>query len=134
MVKKTPSFTLIHTFRATPAEVFNTLTNSKSLAEWSGEGSVSKKLGGPFNMFDGWVEGKILTYKPGKELAYTWKTTEWPKEWAASEVRYEFTSVKTGTKVTLTHTNLPNAKEAKNHKTGWTEHVFEPLEKFLTSK
>lgn len=128
------SFTLTHTFRATPVQVFDALINSKALTEWSGEGSVSKKVGGAFTMFDGWVEGKVLAYKPCKELAYTWKTTEWPKEWEASEVRYIFAPTKTGTKVTLTHTNLPNAKEAKNHKTGWTEHVFEPLEKFLTSK
>lgn len=125
------SFTLIHAFRATPAEVFDALTNSKALAQWSGEGSVSKKVGGQFTMFDGWVEGKVLTYKPNKELAYTWKTTEWPEEWDPSEVRYIFTPTKTGTKVTLTHTNLPNTKEARDHKAGWNEHVFVPLEKFL---
>ncbi|MEK7570287.1 MAG: SRPBCC domain-containing protein [Patescibacteria group bacterium] len=131
MPKALPSFTLTHTFQATPAEVFEALTSSKALAEWSGEGSVSKKVGGAFNMFDGWVEGKVLAYKPGKELAYTWKTTEWPKEWEPSEVRYIFTATKTGTKVTLTHTNLPNVKEAKDHKSGWAEHVFEPLAAFL---
>ena len=128
------NFTLTHTFRASPKAVFDALTNSKALSEWSGEGLVSKKVGGSFNMFDGWVEGKVLAYKPGKELAYTWKTTEWPKEWAASEVRYIFTKTKIGTKVTLTHFNLPNTKEAREHKAGWIEHVFEPLEKFLTSK
>lgn len=131
MSKALLRFTLTHTFRAKPAAVFDALTNAKALAEWSGEGNVSKKVGGAFNMFDGWVEGKVLAYKPGKELAYTWKTTEWPKEWNPSEVRYIFSSTKTGTKVTLTHSNLPNAKEAKDHKTGWMEHVFVPLETFL---
>ncbi|MEK7631662.1 MAG: SRPBCC domain-containing protein [Patescibacteria group bacterium] len=125
------SFTLIRTFNASPKDVFDALTNSKALAEWSGEGSVSKKVGGLFTMFDGWVEGKVLTYKPGKELAYTWKTSEWPEAWATSEVRYAFTAVKNTTKITLIHSNLPNAKEAKDHKTGWVEHVFEPLEKYL---
>lgn len=127
-------FTLTHTFRATPAQIFVGLTNSKALAEWSGEGSVSKKVGGAFAMFDGWVSGKILAYTPGKELAYTWKTTEWPEAWAPSEVWYVFEKTKTGTKVTLTHSNLPNAKEAKDHKTGWVEHVFEPLEKYLIAR
>ena len=122
---------LTYAFRATPAEVFAALTNSTALAEWSGEGNVSKRVGGAFTMFDGWVAGKVLTYKPGKELAYTWKTTEWPKAWSPSKVQYTFTATKTGTTVTLTHSNLPNAKEAKDHRAGWTEHVFGPLEKFL---
>ena len=128
---KTNAFTLTHTFRVTPVEVFAALTNSKALAEWSGEGSVSKKVGGAFNMFDGWVEGKVLAYKPGKELAYTWKTTEWPKAWEASEVHYTFHPNKIGTTLTLTHTKLPNRKETNDHRAGWVEHVFTPLEEYL---
>lgn len=111
--------------------VFAALTNSKALAEWSGEGYVAKKVGGAFNMFDGWVEGTVLGYKPGKELAYTWKTTEWPKAWVPSEVHYTFHPNKTGTTLTLTHTKLPNRKETNDHRAGWVEHVFVPLETFL---
>jgi len=132
MSKAKLAFTLTHTFLATPAQVFDALTDSQALAEWSGEGNVAKKVGGEFTMFDGWVSGKVLAYTPGKELAYTWKTTEWPEEWAPSEVWYELKKIKKGTKVTLWHCNLPNAKEAKDHKAGWVEHVFEPLDKFLT--
>ncbi len=131
---KTFSITLTHTFNATPAKVFDALTNSKALAEWSGEGSVSNKVDGAFTMFDGWVEGKVLAYTSGKALAYTWKTTDWPEAWAPSKVHYTFEKTKTGTKLTLSHTNLPNAHEAKEHKAGWVEHVFEPLAEFLSAK
>ena len=134
MPKALSSFTLARTFRATPTEVFVALTNSRALAAWSGEGSVSKKVGGLFTMFDGWVEGKVLVYKFSKELAYTWKTTEWPETWAPSEVHYTLRASKASTSLTLTHTNLPNRKEAKEHQTGWVEHVFEPLEEYLGKK
>jgi uncharacterized protein YndB with AHSA1/START domain len=128
------SFTLTTNFHASPAEVFNALTNNVRLSQWSGEGIVEPKIGGRFSMFDGWVNGKVLAYKPGKEIGYTWKTTEWPEKWEPSEVRYTFTKTKTGTKITLTHSKLPNAKEAKDHKSGWVEHVFGPLENYLTNK
>ncbi|MFA6042415.1 MAG: SRPBCC domain-containing protein [Patescibacteria group bacterium] len=132
--KQQHRFTLTATFNASPAEVFDALTDSRKLAAWSGEGIVQPKVGGRFAMFDGWVSGKVLAYKPGKELGYTWKTTEWAEAWEPSEVRYTFAKTKTGTKVTLTHANLPNAKEAREHKVGWSEHVFEPLAEYFVNQ
>ena len=116
------------TIAGKPDAVFAALTDSKTIGLWSGQkGSVASKIGGPFDMFDGWVKGKVLEYKPGKSLAYTWHTEDWTADTAESVVRYTFAPSKEGTKIVLEHSNFPNESEMKNHKSGWKENVFDPL-------
>jgi uncharacterized protein YndB with AHSA1/START domain len=128
---KSLSFTISTTFPAKPAEIFDALTNPKKIAQWSGKGFVSPKVFGKFSMFDGWVTGIVLDYKPGKTLSVTWRPNEWLKDWKDSEVRFAFTATKGGTKMTLIHSKLPNATELHETKLGWFEYVFEPLKAFL---
>jgi uncharacterized protein YndB with AHSA1/START domain len=131
-MSKTPSISMNVTVKATPTEVFAALTNSKAILEWCGQkGKVEAKIGGRFEMFDGWVKGKVLAYEPGKSLAYTWHPTDWQKEWDASIVKYAFTKTKSGTKISLKHSGFPNEQEMKGHHSGWTEHVFDPLKEFF---
>ncbi|MEK6756892.1 MAG: SRPBCC domain-containing protein [Bacteroidota bacterium] len=118
-----------------PNEVFGALTNAKIIAQWNGQkGKVEAKVGGKFEMFDGWVKGKVLEFEPGKTLAYTWRPGDWPEDAQESVVKYSFTSTKRGTKVVLEHSNFPNETEKKNHKSGWMEFVFEPLRNHLSSQ
>jgi uncharacterized protein YndB with AHSA1/START domain len=116
------------TIAAKPDVVFAALTDAKTIGQWSGQkGMVASSVGGAFEMFDGWVKGKVLEYKPGKTLAYTWHTEDWTADTEPSVVRYTFAAVKEGTKIVLEHSNFPNENEMKTHKSGWKEHVFDPL-------
>jgi uncharacterized protein YndB with AHSA1/START domain len=116
------------TVAAKPDAVFAALTDAKIIGLWSGQkGRVASKIGGPFDMFDGWVKGKVLEFKPGKSLAYTWHTEDWTADTEPSVVRYTFVPVNEGTKIVLEHSNFPNEGEMKNHKSGWKENVFDPL-------
>ncbi len=118
---------------ATPAQVMKLLTDAKLIRAWSGgEGKVEKKAGGEFEMFDGWVAGNVLKISD-KELAYTWKTTEWPEETKPSEVYYKLETDKEGTKIFLKHNGFPNEEEMENHKEGWSEHFFGPMEEYILS-
>lgn len=123
------------TLKAKPAEVFQALTDSKEIQEWSGQrGKVEAKIGGKFEMFDGWVKGKVLAYQKGKSLSYTWVPEDWAKETVASIVRYSFSQTKSGTKVVLRHSGFPDEQQKKEHHGGWTEHVFDPLKGFFESR
>jgi activator of HSP90 ATPase len=115
----------------TPKQVMEMLTDTKLIRKWSGEEAVLEKMvGGRFEMFDGWVTGKVL--KMGdKELAYSWKTTDWNDDEEPSEVHYLLSSDKEGTKVLLKHTNLPTEEEMKEHKIAWDEHFFGPMEEYM---
>ena len=114
-----------------PKRVMQLLTDAKLIRKWSGsEGVVEDKVGGKFEMFDGWVTGTVL--KTGEnELAYTWSTTGWPEGTTPSEVHYLLKPDEAGTKVILKHTGLPNEDEMKSHKSGWKDYFFDPLEDFI---
>jgi activator of HSP90 ATPase len=107
------------------------LTDAKLIRKWSGgEAVIENKVGGRFEMFDGWVTGEVL--KTGEdELAYTWKTTEWPEDAKPSEVHYLLKEDEAGTKVILHHAGFPNDEEMKSHKAGWTDFFFEPMEDYI---
>ena len=112
-------------------EVMQLLTDSEKINEWGGgEALVEKKVGGQVEMFDGWVEGKVLKIS-AVELAYTWKPSDWDENTRASEVIYKLEAEQNGTKVTLEHSGFPNKQEMENHKTRWTAHFFGPIEAYL---
>lgn len=114
-----------------PRRVMQLLTDAALIRKWSGgEAIVENMAGGRFAMFDGWVTGKV-TKIGDRELAYTWKTTDWPEDAAPSEVHYLLKDDEAGTKITLKHTGLPNEEEMKSHKAGWTDYFFDPMEDFI---
>jgi activator of HSP90 ATPase len=107
------------------------LTDSDLVTAWSGaEALIEKRSGGQVALFDGWVEGKILTCT-AHELAYTWKPTHWPEEVPASEVYFKLEAEGKGTRVTVEHSRFPDAKEMESHKNGWSEHFFDLIEDYL---
>ncbi|MFN0048981.1 MAG: SRPBCC domain-containing protein [Cytophagales bacterium] len=111
--------------------VFDALTNAIVLSEFTGKAVFEPKIGSFYQMFDGWVSGEILAFERNKTLSYTWKTTDWDENVAASIVSYAFKEKGGSTSIELTHSNFPNQKEADEHQKGWEEHVFLPLEKYL---
>lgn len=129
------SLSMSVTVTAKPREVFEALTDSRTIAQWCGQkGKVDAKPGGKFEMFDGWVQGKVLEYKPGKSLAYSWHPGDWPSDASESVVQYKLNATKSGTKISLRHSGFPSQKEMKNHKSGWTDFVFDPLKQYLRKK
>lgn len=129
------SLSMTVTLKATPNDVFQALTNPKTIQQWSGQrGRVEAKVGGTFEMFDGWVKGKVLAYDEGKSLAYTWLPDDWPTDTKSSIVRYSFSRTKTGTKIILKHSGFPDAQQRKAHLGGWKEHVFGPLEEHFKGR
>ena len=96
------------TIAAKPDAVFAALTDAKAIGQWSGQkGKVASKIGGAFEMFDGWVKGRVLEYKPGKCLAYTWHTEDWTADTEDSVVRYTFVQQRKGRKSSLSTQIFP---------------------------
>lgn len=111
--------------------VFDALSNEVVLSEYAGKCAFERKVGGIVMFFDEWVHGEVLKYLKNKELSYTWKPTDWPETANASVVTMTFLERGVATVIELTHENFPNDKEAENHKNGWEEYIFGPLEKYL---
>lgn len=120
---------------ATPEEVFEALTDSGIIAAWGGGlAVVENKVGGVFELFDGWVKGVVTAYEPGKTLGYTWKPDEWKKSIKPSEVTMKFRKTAAGTQVILEHTNFPNQEESDKHASGWIDYVFDPMNDYFVMK
>ena len=114
-----------------PARVMQLLTDPVLIRKWSGGAAIlENKEGGKFEMFDGWVTGTVLKTSKN-ELAYTWKTSDWPEETKPTEVHYLLKEDEAGTKVILHHTGFPDEDEMKSHKAGWTDFFFDPMEDFI---
>jgi len=111
--------------------VMELLTDPTLIRKWSGgEAILENKVGGRFEMFDGWVIGKVLKASEN-ELAYTWKTSDWPEDTAPTEVHYLLKEDEAGTKVILHHAGFMDEEEMKSHKSGWTDFFFDPMEDFI---
>ncbi len=115
-----------------PARVMQLLTDATLIRKWCGSDAViENKPGGRFEMFDGWVTGEVIKTSEN-ELAYTWKTTDWAEDAKPSEVHYSLKGdSQGGTVIKVIHTGLPNEKERDEHKTGWSDFFFDPMEDFM---
>jgi uncharacterized protein YndB with AHSA1/START domain len=135
MKEKAGNFTIKDTYivYSTPEKVFEALVDPGIIGSWGGGLAVVEgKAGGKFEYFDGWVSGEVLVFKPGKELSFTWKPSEWSKSTPASVVSCKFKEHKAGTEIVLTHSHLPTQEEADKHKEGWIDFVFDPLNDYFT--
>lgn len=120
------------TISARRDDVFMALTDSDLIRKWSGEeATVSRTVGGEFAMFNRWVTGRVLDFKPPRLVSFSWLVSEWPEGSSESHVTIALEEQENGTLVTLTHRGFPNAEEAESHRTAWMEQVFDPLRRFL---
>jgi len=114
-----------------PKRVMELLTDAALIRKWSGGAAIlENKVGGRFEMFDGWVKGEVLKTS-ANELAYTWKISDWPEETEPTEVHYLLKEDEAGTKVILHHTGFQSEEEMKSNKSGWTDFFFDPMEDFI---
>ncbi len=126
---------LTRTLPAPPALVFKALSDARQIAKWSGQAArIGKKPGGRFEMFGGWAMGRVVVFRPPSRFAYTWRVDGWKSAWDNSLVEWRLSRAGRGTRVELIHSLLPTATEARDHKGGWDEFVFEPLREYLKTK
>ncbi len=114
-----------------PVRVMQLLTDPVLIRKWSGEDGIAEaKEGGKFEMFDGWVTGKVLK-ATDNELVVTWLPADWEEGAAPSQVSFWLKPYASGTQLKLRHTGFPNEKERDSHKSGWSDFYFDPMEDFM---
>jgi len=129
------SFRTTYVVYASPDEVFEAMTDPGIIGAWGGGMSVVEdKIGGRFELFDGWVKGEITHFDPGKELGYSWKPAEWDKRTKASGVLIKFMPHPAGTDIVLSHTHFPTHEEADKHGNGWIDYVLDPLNDYFINE
>src|SRR5579883_3318241 len=57
---------------ADPARVWQTLTDTRRLPGWYGEGTIEPRVGGKVELMAGHIKGVVTQWLPPRRLAYTW--------------------------------------------------------------
>lgn len=105
------------------------LSSKKHSLMTGGEAKVSKNVGDSFSAWDGYITGTNLILEPKKRIVQNWRTSEFIEEEESSKLEILFKKVKGGTKVIITHTNLP--AHGAQYKDGWDVHYFTPMKQYF---
>lgn len=130
------------TFKATPARVYDALTDAKqfsrvvqlsaaaqSMAIPKDPVEISRELGGAFSAFGGYITGRQIEFVQNQRIIQAWRAASWPAG-AYSIARFELSPDGAGTKLVFDHTGFPQG-QADHLLAGWKGNYWEPLAKFL---
>lgn len=113
---------------ATPAEIYKTWLSRKGHAAMTGSpATMSRK---EFTAWDGYIWGRTLELEPDRRIVQAWRTTEFADDDPDSRLEILLSPVKGGTKVTLTHTEIPPG-QADSYKQGWKDFYFKPMKAYF---
>lgn len=115
----------------TPQQVYDALMTSKDHTEATGaKAKVDGKAGGKFTAGDGYIFGSNVELEPGRKIVQKWRTTEWPEGAEDSLVEFALAKSPKGTKLTLTHSNVP-AEQAPDYAQGWKDFYWKPMKEYF---
>lgn len=118
------------TFQATPHAVYEALMDSRKHTRFTGSPArLSRKVGGKFSAFGGYISGTNLELVPDRKIVQAWHASEWP-DGHMSRVTFKLTPVKGGTRLNFTHSGVPDAYVADIQQ-GWIDSYWDPLRAML---
>lgn len=117
--------------KASPADVWQALTNVKDIESWSAAPArMDDRNGTEFSLWSGNVWGRNIRVIPQKQLMQEWYSVE-DKPWEKpSIVNFILCSDGKGTKVDLLQTNVPD-EYARGISQGWGEYYLGALRDYL---
>ncbi|MBM2816101.1 MAG: hypothetical protein HW421_2863 [Ignavibacteria bacterium] len=127
----TESFEVSTTLPASAEKIFNAWLDAKEHSKFTGGGKSTGKpvVGGKFTAWDGYISGKNLILEPNTRIVQSWRTTEFPESSPDSTIEVTFKDVKSGTKITIKHENIPEG-QGESYKKGWKDYYFKPMKEY----
>ena len=129
-------------FPASPSRIYDALTNVRQftkIVQLSGAmesmpagtkaAEISREVGGAFSIFGGHIVGLQLELVPNQRIVQAWRVVDW-KPGDYSIAKFALTEEGEQTKVVFDHRGFPQGA-AEHLASGWEEHYWEPLRKFL---
>ena len=90
---------------------------------------VSAEVGGEFEAWDGYIQGKNLELEPSSRILQLWRTTEFEDSDEDSMLEVLFEPTEEGTRVTIRHANLP--EHGMQYQQGWRDSYFAPMNDYF---
>jgi activator of HSP90 ATPase len=129
---KTKALKQTVTLNATPREVYDILMDQKKhSAITDSTVSMSKKINGKFNAFDGYCHGYNIKLIEGEKIVQAWHFDEdgWPED-HFSICTFELKKIGEKTKLTFTQTEIPEHK-VDSLKEGWKNYYWNRIKEYL---
>ncbi|NUQ84116.1 MAG: SRPBCC domain-containing protein [Anaerolineales bacterium] len=124
-------FTLSEIFNAKPSAIYKAWLSDEGHSAMTGSAAkVDGRVGGKFTAWDGYISGLTLELTPDRRIVQAWRTTEFPGDAPDSRLEILLEEVEGGTKVTLTHRDMPN-DQAESYRQGWEDFYFKPMREYF---
>lgn len=130
MKQKTKTIRQVVAIRTAPEEIYAVLMDSRRHAKLIGASArISRRVGGKFTAYDGWLEGKNLALTPGKKIVQTWRGSDWEED-VFSKLTISLAKTARGARLTMVHSGVP-ASEARGIAAGWKKYYWVPLRRMF---
>jgi activator of HSP90 ATPase len=127
---KTKSIRQTASFKTDPAKLYELLMDSKKHSAFTeADAKISKNVGGKFEAYDGWIEGKNIKLVPNKKIVQKWRGSDWPES-HFSVVTFELKRKGTGTLLVFTQKGVP-VSVYRDISSGWKEHYWTKMKRYL---
>jgi activator of HSP90 ATPase len=127
------SFTVSAIIPAPAERIYEAWLSSEGHSRMTGgQAEVQAGIGGAFKAWDGYIWGKTLELEQNRRIVQAWRTSEFPEDSPDSRVEILLEERADGTKITLTHTNIPPG-QAEDYKQGWEDFYFTPMRAYFSS-
>ena len=119
-------------YKTAPERIYHVLLDAKQFKACSGlPAEIDPKPGGWFKLFDGQIEGRNVELVPNQRIVQAWRPASWPAG-IYSIARFELVPRGAGTRIVFDHVGFPEDQQ-EHLASGWTEHYWEPLHKYLNA-
>ena len=128
-------FTLSDVIPASPRAVYDAWLSSESHTAMTGgqPARLSDEAGAEFSAWNGYITGRNLRLEPGRRIVQSWRTTKFSKDDADSEIDVLLEPVEGGTRLTLSHRNVPDGHTSYRDG-GWQRSYFEPMKAYFAAR
>jgi activator of HSP90 ATPase len=111
-------------------QITHDLMQSAAMAKMQKPTAISPHVGGTFALFGGYIVGRHIELVPNELIVQAWRVGSWDRG-IYSIIRFQLTEQGAGTKIIFDHAGFPKG-QAEHLASGWQEHYWDPLEKFLS--
>jgi activator of HSP90 ATPase len=91
--------------------------------------SISRRIGGKFSAYDGYIEGVNLELVPDEKIVQSWRGSDWP-EGHYSKATFILKKIEGGTQLTFIQTGVPEDQHDSISQ-GWRDYYWKPMKKML---
>jgi activator of HSP90 ATPase len=120
-------------FPANAKRIYALLLDARQFSKMTGgvATEINPEVGGAFSLFGGLIRGRQVDLVPGERIVQAWRSESW-KPHLYSLASFVLAPEGPGTRLVFEHTGFPTG-QAEHLASGWREHYWAPMKKFLAS-